>query len=148
MKGCWEIVFTRNVHIPTDGLTNRPTNKRDSYIASIYYVSGGYNNLLMSFKGTISHMRKKRKKKKIVKNCYYLDVFACKGIEICWLMYYNICTLLILRRFFVILHCNIYWVSNPVNLKISLYIYQVITTTELKISFAELSFLTLTHTLM
>ena len=31
--------------------------------------------------GTESHMRKKRKKKKIVKHCYYLDVFGCKALR-------------------------------------------------------------------
>ena len=36
---------------------------------------------LILFKGTESHMRKKRKKKKIVKNCFYLDVFACKALR-------------------------------------------------------------------
>ena len=32
-------MFTRTVQ--TNAPTNKPTNKRDSYIAPIYYVSGG-----------------------------------------------------------------------------------------------------------
>ena len=36
--------------------------------------------LTSNVKGTESHMRKKREKKKIVKNCYYIDVFACKAL--------------------------------------------------------------------
>ena len=34
-------MFTANVHRPTDRQTDRPTDKRDSYIAPIYYLSGG-----------------------------------------------------------------------------------------------------------
>ena len=46
-KGCREIVITR---LQTDRLTNKPTDKCDSYIAPIYYESGGIKNSVIIHK--------------------------------------------------------------------------------------------------
>ena len=39
-------------------------------------------DMTLAVKGTESHMRKKQKKKKIVKKCYYPYVFACKALRL------------------------------------------------------------------